>query len=62
MRSVASQGRTTFDLLAARAAQILEDPSYRAQAPRYDHVVVDEGQDLHAGHWRVTARTGPPRS
>ena len=52
-RSVASQGRTTFDLLAARAAQILEDPASRGTAPRYEHVVVDEGQDLHAGHWRV---------
>jgi superfamily I DNA/RNA helicase len=52
-RGVEAQGRTTFDLLAARAAQILEDPGLRERAPRYDHVVVDEGQDLHAGHWRV---------
>lgn len=52
-RSVAAQGRTTFELLAARAAQILEDPAARSKAPGYDHVVVDEGQDLHAGHWRV---------
>lgn len=52
-RSVATQGRTTFELLAARAAQILEDPALRDGAPGYDHVVVDEGQDLHAGHWRV---------
>jgi hypothetical protein len=52
-RSVTAQGRTTFELLAARAAQILEDPALRGPAPRYDHVVVDEGQDLHAGHWRV---------
>jgi superfamily I DNA/RNA helicase len=35
---------TTFELLAARAAEVAR--------PRYDHVVVDEGQDLHAGHWR----------
>jgi hypothetical protein len=52
-RSAAAQGRTTFELLAARAAQILEDPLLRSKAPSYDHVVVDEGQDLHAGHWRV---------
>lgn len=48
-----TQGRTTFELLAARAAQIVEDPVLREQVATYDHVVVDEGQDLHAGHWRV---------
>ncbi|WP_219420241.1 UvrD-helicase domain-containing protein [Pseudonocardia nigra] len=53
LRSLTTQGRTTFDVLAARAAQILEDPTLREQVPTYDHVVVDEGQDLHAGHWRV---------
>ena len=42
-RSVAAQGRTTFELLAARAAEILTDPVSRASAPTYDHVVVDEG-------------------
>ncbi len=52
-RSASTQGRTTFELLAARAAQIVEDPALRELAPTYDHVVVDEGQDLHAGHWRV---------
>jgi superfamily I DNA/RNA helicase len=35
---------TTFELLTARAAEVAQ--------PGYDHVVVDEGQDLHAGHWR----------
>ena len=44
-RAVASSGRTTFDVLAVRAAELV--------APQYDHLIVDEGQDLHAGHWRV---------
>jgi hypothetical protein len=52
-RGVLSQGRTTFEYLAVRAAQILADPTTRAKAPIFDHVVADEGQDLHAGHWRV---------
>jgi len=52
-RSAQTQGRTTFELLAGRAAQILEDPAARDHGSTYDHVVVDEGQDLHAGHWRV---------
>lgn len=52
-RSARTQGKTTFELLAARAAQIVEDPVLRERVLTYDHVVVDEGQDLHAGHWRV---------
>ncbi len=52
-RAVEAEGRTTYDLLAGRAAEILADPELRERTPRYDHVVVDEGQDLHAGHWRV---------
>ncbi|MGA9309336.1 MAG: 3'-5' exonuclease [Pseudonocardiaceae bacterium] len=52
-RSAQTQGKTTFELLVARAAQIVEDQVLREQVPRYDHIVVDEGQDLHAGHWRV---------
>ncbi|MDQ2709010.1 MAG: AAA family ATPase [Actinomycetota bacterium] len=52
-RGARTQGKTTFELLAARAAQVLSDPSLRAEVPGYDHAVVDEGQDLHAGHWRV---------
>jgi hypothetical protein len=51
--SARTQGKITFELLAARAAQIIEDPVLCEQVPTYDHVVVDEGQDLHAGHWRV---------
>ena len=50
-RGAQAQGRTSYDLLTARAGKILADPS--AQGVRYDHVIVDEGQDLHAGHWRV---------
>ncbi|WP_433802556.1 3'-5' exonuclease [Actinomycetospora sp. CA-084318] len=52
-RGVEAEGRTTYDLLASRAATILADSELREKAPRYDHVVVDEGQDLHAGHWRI---------
>lgn len=51
--SVVAQGRTTYDLLSCRAARIVNEPAHAGAIPRYDHVVVDEGQDLHAGHWRV---------
>jgi superfamily I DNA/RNA helicase len=43
-RGLRAERSTTFELLTARAAEVVQ--------PRYDHVVVDEGQDLHAGHWR----------
>ncbi|WP_171058028.1 3'-5' exonuclease [Modestobacter altitudinis] len=43
-RALDTEQLTTYELLAARAATIA--------SPSYDHVVVDEGQDLHAGHWR----------
>ncbi|MDN5914714.1 MAG: AAA family ATPase [Pseudonocardia sp.] len=51
--SVVAMGRTTYDMLSCRAARIVHDPAHAAAIPRYAHVVVDEGQDLHAGHWRV---------
>jgi len=43
-RALDAERLTTFELLAARAAEIAEC--------RYSHVVVDEGQDLHGAHWR----------
>jgi superfamily I DNA/RNA helicase len=43
-RAMDAEQLTTYELLAARAATIA--------SPSYDHVVVDEGQDLHAAHWR----------
>lgn len=51
--AVAARGRTTHDLLASRASRIVADPAHAEGIPRYDHVIVDEGQDLHAAHWRV---------
>jgi superfamily I DNA/RNA helicase len=45
LSALRAQHATTFDVLAARAAEVA--------VPKYDHVVVDEGQDLHAAHWRM---------
>jgi superfamily I DNA/RNA helicase len=52
-RAAQTQGRTSYDLLSARAEEILADPEQRAKVTMYNHVIVDEGQDLHAGHWRI---------
>ena len=50
--------RVPFAALAVIAASIME----RRTRPFFDHAIVDEGQDFHAGHWRflraITA-TGP---
>ncbi len=43
-RALVAERATTFELLASHTAEVAE--------PRYDSVVVDEGQDLHAAHWR----------
>ena len=40
--------RLPFPALAVLAASILEKRAH----PFFDHAIVDEGQDFHAGHWR----------
>ena len=60
-RGAQAQGRTSYDLLSARAEEILADPELREKVATYDHVIVDEGQDLHAGHWRILRGAGGAR-
>ncbi|WP_151641609.1 3'-5' exonuclease [Corynebacterium sp. 11A] len=48
IRRCSEEKRLTYPALAVVAAHILE----ARQQPFFDHVVVDEGQDFHAGHWR----------
>ncbi len=45
----ASAGKLTFAALAVLAAHVVE---HRAGAGMFDHVLIDEAQDFHAGHWR----------
>ena len=51
--------RVTAGLAAARQATHLQlaneatDLLRAAAAPRYRHILVDEGQDLHSAHWRL---------
>jgi superfamily I DNA/RNA helicase len=45
--------QTTFVQLAAEAVEILSDGAEAGAVRRYDHVVVDEGQDLQPVHWRM---------
>lgn len=46
------RGERTHQQIAEAAAEILA----RDAVPRYRHVIVDEGQDLHPAQWRVLRR------
>lgn len=58
MTTCAREGFMSFPVLAAVAAQAqrihVEDQVARGEEPRhlFDHVVIDEAQDFHVGHWK----------
>ncbi|WP_181699365.1 3'-5' exonuclease [Nocardia sp. GTS18] len=45
-------GRYTFPEIAAVATQVLQCDAEAQDPAVADHVLIDEGQDLHAVHWR----------
>jgi hypothetical protein len=47
----------TWLQLCAQAARLLRDKP--GEGPRYDHVVVDEAQDLHPAQWRLLRAVVP---
>ena len=49
IRKCATDGRITWPMMALLAAHIIE---HRGDHRLFDHVVIDEAQDFHAGHWR----------
>ena len=54
--------QVTFPEVATIAAALLEDRAERGVPLPADHVLVDEGQDLHSGHWvmlRAIVPEGP---
>ncbi len=55
-RRLQTDGKTTFPALVARAAEVLADDAKRGAVETFDHVVVDEGQDLSAAHWLMLRR------
>ncbi|MEV0402981.1 DEAD/DEAH box helicase [Actinoallomurus sp. NPDC050550] len=48
VRQLDAEGKRTYLQLCSDAADLL-----KTARPRYDHVVVDEAQDLHPAQWRV---------
>ncbi|SCL26064.1 UvrD/REP helicase N-terminal domain-containing protein [Micromonospora pallida] len=55
---LAAAGTTTHLQVCARAAELLDGADRSAHG--YDHVVVDEAQDLHPAQWRVLRAVVPP--
>ncbi|MEV0699579.1 UvrD-helicase domain-containing protein [Saccharopolyspora sp. NPDC050389] len=51
-RLLAAEDRTTYANVAAKAAEIANS-SDLPSSNRYDHVIVDEAQDLLPAHWRL---------
>ncbi|MER7544094.1 UvrD-helicase domain-containing protein [Actinomadura sp.] len=49
---LAAEGKSTFPQLANEAADLVE-------GPEYDHVIVDEAQDIHPTQWRLLRRLVP---
>ncbi|MEU4802984.1 3'-5' exonuclease [Actinosynnema sp. NPDC023587] len=58
-RRLLADGKTTFAALVARAAEVLAGEDKRDARDLFDHVVVDEGQDLSASHWLMLRRLVP---
>lgn len=52
-RQLAVDNRTTYAVIAARAADLASSDDTRPKSNTYDHVVIDEGQDLSPAHWRL---------
>lgn len=43
----------SYPEIAALAAQVLEDRAASGKGRIADHVIIDEGQDLHPAHWQM---------
>lgn len=56
VKKCVSDGRTTWPMMAVLAAHVLE----HCETPLFDHVIIDEAQDFHAGHWRFLRASVAP--
>lgn len=60
MKSTARDGRIAWPALSAVAAVVLNNRFAKTGERLFDHVLIDEAQDFHAGHWRfLRACVGP---
>lgn len=60
MKSTARDGKFSYVALATIAAVVLDNRFESTGARFFDHVLIDEAQDFHAGHWKfLRASVGP---
>lgn len=60
MKASARDGMFSYVTLATIAAAILENRFESGGGRLFDHVLIDEAQDFHAGHWKfLRASVGP---
>lgn len=52
VRGMAFEGKVTWPVLAAIGAELLKGEYEKSGRRMFDHVLIDEAQDFHAGHWR----------
>lgn len=57
-----SQNEVTFPEMTALAAAILEHRAEQTGQYLFDHVLVDEAQDFHGGHWRLLRALVPQQA
>ncbi|GAB3593850.1 DNA-dependent helicase II [Corynebacterium faecale] len=60
MKSTARDGQFSYVGLATIAAVVLDNRFQSTGQRTFDHVLIDEAQDFHAGHWKfLRASVGP---
>ena len=52
MKSCSREGKHAWPAISAIASEILNARADNGRGRLFDHVLVDEAQDFHAGHWR----------
>lgn len=52
IRGMAAEGQVTWQAHAAIGAELLKNRFEATGERMFDHVLIDEAQDFHAGHWR----------
>lgn len=60
MTTCSREGKHPWPVLSAIASEILENRAAEGKGRLFDHVLIDEAQDFHAGHWRFLRASVEP--
>lgn len=61
MKTCSREGKHPWPAISAIASEIIEGRVEKGQRRPFDHVLIDEAQDFHAGHWRFLRSCVEPR-